>query len=434
MPRTKTTRNAFGSVIPRKIKRAGKTVTVYDARKRYTDADGKPAEKFKRCSSDDEAMRALINFASEITAEQHAADRNDHTLGELTAHFRTTYVKAATFAHGEKIVGYRKNLTHIKTILTDIETFFGPSSLLSRITVARIKEFKVHLQSTPTRRDTPPAASTVNEKLAFLNRLLTVAFELGWLDINPFKKTKGIIKKPRHSARNRPLTFAEEIALYDACQPHDQIIEVERKIKGKKRKYTQTFHVDRRELWNLIITSADTGLRAGEIFALSWHQIDLDRRVIYLTREAAEQTKTGEPGILPMTSRLHALFADLYNKVSIFSGNTQSNSPVFRPYEYRKAFENACREAGIQGLQFRDLRNTASTRMVEAGTPQAQVKKITRHTTDEVFQGHYVSVDIAAAQRVGSALDSYIAENTKNARRKGNAKGNGLRLIDPKAA
>ncbi len=69
MPRTKTTGNPFGTILPKKITLNGRKVIVYDARKRYKDADGKPAQKFKRCYTMAEAQTALLNFPSEIAAD-----------------------------------------------------------------------------------------------------------------------------------------------------------------------------------------------------------------------------------------------------------------------------------------------------------------------------------------------------------------------------
>jgi integrase len=434
MPRTKKTRNPFGSIIPRKLKRSGRSITVYDARKRYTNAAGLPDEKFKRCTSHGEALVALSNFQTAIDTElageslKAAAPSPVHTLFELIEEFRTSSVVPFESSNGEKIRGYKGNLTHIKTILDEIKTFFSDDPELPSITFDRLRRFKEYLQTKPTIKKSLPAISTVNEKLALLNRVLTVAFEKEWIEVNPFKKGKGLIKQSKRKKRNRPMTFAEEVRLYEVCQPHDQIIPVERKIKGTMAQYTQTFHIDRRNLWSLIIASADTGLRAGEVFGLRWWQIDLDRRVIYLTEEAADRTKTGEPGILPMTYRLHELFMSLWEE------HQPPDETVFKQFYYATAWDNACREAGITNLQFRDLRNTASTRMVLSGSSESQVMKVTRHRSRGVFQDHYVSVDLLNAQKIGASMDRFIAEEYEKLRSKGNDKGNATSAEEAKAA
>ena len=44
-------------------------------------------------------------------------------------------------------------------------------------------------------------------------------------------------------------------------------------------------------------------------------------------------------------------------------------------------FKAACKNAGIEGLRFHDLRHTAATRMVEGGVPLHAVAKILGHST-----------------------------------------------------
>lgn len=450
MPRTKTTRDFLGSIFERRIRKHGRMITVYDARKRYLDKDeqGNPVldakgrkvykDKTQRCYTKAEAQIALLNLPTEIERDKAKKTQRatvGHSLFELIESFRAEYVVPARYADGEKIVGYKGNLAHIETILDEIKEYFVDNPPLPEITFARLREFKRHLQSTPIKRHPKsklpprlPALSTVNEKLAFLNRVFTVAFEKEWLVVNPFKKGKGLIKQSKRKKRNRPLTFAEEIAVYNACQPHDQIIPVKRIIKRTPASYTQTFHVDRRHLWHLVVASVDTSLRAGEVFNLRWWQIDLERRVIYLTEEAADQTKTGEPGILPMTERL-------YNTLSLYRRpGSRPHDKIFRKWDYGKMWANVCREAGITNLQFRDLRNTASNRMLKAGGSGPQVRKITRHRSDEVFQDHYVSIDLASAQFIGSRMDEYIAEEYRQLGHKENVKGNDDAPSEAKAA
>jgi len=68
----KTTRNHSGSIFKRQLKRDGKTVTVFDARKRYKNERGEGKEKFRRCASQADAAAALVEFQNEIDREMNA--------------------------------------------------------------------------------------------------------------------------------------------------------------------------------------------------------------------------------------------------------------------------------------------------------------------------------------------------------------------------
>jgi integrase len=387
MPRKKKkkeTRDRFGSVLRTQITRDGRKVLVFDARKRFTRADGTKGQKFKRCASETEARLALLNFNNELSSQSTKGPASiEHRLHELIEYFRTHYVKAAVFVNGEKVSGYKQNLTKVHSALDAIKHYFNDDPPLSSISFERLRQFKIYLQSTTTQRGTLPAISTVNERLAFLNRVLTVGFEMDWLPVNPFKRGKGLIKQSRTAKRNRLITFEEEIRLLT-------------QLTG-----------ERAHLLPYILLAIDTGMRRSEIWDLQWWQVDLELKVIYLTREAASRSKTSASGILPMTMRLREMLTAIGDSRS---HHYRDEDLVLGPCDFKRSFQTACRLAGISDLQFRDLRNSASTRMLIAGAAESQVRKITRHHRDSVvFQDSYVTVDVESAQRVGSLLDQLLA-------------------------
>jgi integrase len=145
----------------------------------------------------------------------------------------------------------------------------------------------------------------------------------------------------------------------------------------------------------------DTAMRKGDIFNLTWNQVDLNERVIYITDDE-EKSKTGKAGILPITSRLY----------EIFKAKEQyaQNEFVFQKFDYKRSFGTACKLAEIEDLHFHDLRGTAATRMLMAGISETLVMKITRHTQFKTFFKHYTNVDRQSIQNVGLSLDNLIAK------------------------
>jgi len=165
MPRTKTDRNPFGAIIETWSFRDGKRRKAYDARKRYTDADGNQKQKFKRCWTRADANTALINFANEIKTEIENAktekERNSRrTFAELAAHFKTHYVKPAVVVRGRKIAGYKRNYKSVERYVEEFERVFGARPLKS-ISYEDIRIYAENLAQTKTRNKEFPAGSVI---------------------------------------------------------------------------------------------------------------------------------------------------------------------------------------------------------------------------------------------------------------------------------
>ncbi|HEY0459241.1 MAG TPA: tyrosine-type recombinase/integrase [Pyrinomonadaceae bacterium] len=111
MPREKKTRNPLGSIFTRKLTIDGKKVTRYDARKRYTNPQGEPDEKFQRCRTYAEATTALTNFQNEITNEFEKAKveqekQKEYSFFELCDYFSKEHIKKPVYSGKLKIGGY----------------------------------------------------------------------------------------------------------------------------------------------------------------------------------------------------------------------------------------------------------------------------------------------------------------------------------------
>ena len=125
-----------------------------------------------------------------------------------------------------------------------------------------------------------------------------------------------------------------------------------------------------------------TGMRCGEILNLTWDRVDFKANLIRLR---AEDTKTDEPRIIPLTPELTASLRTLYkvrylHEHHVFLVNGRSVGSV------KTAFKAACRRADITGFRFHDFRHTAVTNMRRAGIDHLTIMKITGHKTLEVFK------------------------------------------------
>jgi len=61
--------------------------------------------------------------------------------------------------------------------------------------------------------------------------------------------------------------------------------------------------------------------------------------------------------------------------------------------EFRKAWRQACRKAGLPGLLVHDLRRSAVRNMERAGVPRSHAMKVTGHKTEAVYRRYAIVSD-----------------------------------------
>jgi integrase len=139
----------------------------------------------------------------------------------------------------------------------------------------------------------------------------------------------------------------------------------------------------------LIVLALETGARRGELLALDWRHIDLDRRVAHVP-----VTKTDVPRDLPLSTRAVETLRALGPK---------SEGAVFsvQPNAVRLSWDRLVRRAGIQDLNLHDLRHEAITRFFERGLNVVEVAAISGHRELKMLQRytHLRASDLVA--RIG---------------------------------
>lgn len=100
-------------------------------------------------------------------------------------------------------------------------------------------------------------------------------------------------------------------------------------------------------------------MRQGEIFNLSWFDVDFSRRLIHI-----RVSKNGKERFVPINETVR----------STLEGIPRTSEYVFpspktkgRLVDVKYRFDKARKEAGIRDFRFHDLRHTAATRMAEGG-------------------------------------------------------------------
>ena len=138
-----------------------------------------------------------------------------------------------------------------------------------------------------------------------------------------------------------------------------------RLIPGEEERLLAAASYPMREL---IILAVETGMRAGELLSLRLEDIKGSVAVLH-------DTKTGDPRRVPLSPRARGVLVDLPRCIDgrVF--------PRIRNDKISQRFQCVCKEAGITGLCFHDLRHEATSRLFERGFNVMEVATITGHKT-----------------------------------------------------
>jgi integrase len=198
--------------------------------------------------------------------------------------------------------------------------------------------------------------STVAHELVLLSHLFNVAVR-EWgvpLTLNPVSHVR---KPPASKPRDRVLNSTERQALIASC--------------GQCRNpWVQP----------VVIFAMETAARRGEVLALKWADIDLQRKTAKL-----RVTKTDEPRTIPLSPACIAMLERLPRSIDglVFPVTVEA---------LKQAYERAVARAGIKDFTFHDLRHDALTRLSKLGLSVLELRAISGHATANMLQ-RYVSID-----------------------------------------
>lgn len=230
-----------------------------------------------------------------------------------------------------------------KTILADM--------LLDKITGEVVAKYR-------DERLKEVSQNTVRLELAFLSVVFEQCRkEWGFAVLNPVRQIR--MPKPG-KPRQRRLEAGEEEALLQACSESGA-------------HYLQTF----------VILAIETGMRFGELANVTWENVNLDKRTIYLP-----DTKNGSPRTVPLSTR--ALNAIQTQPRSIdgrlFSAKAGSIRSAFLIAMSKARAAQPESKMFLRGLRFHDLRHEAVTRLFEKGLNPIEVGMVSGHKTLSMLQ------------------------------------------------
>jgi integrase len=195
--------------------------------------------------------------------------------------------------------------------------------------------------------------ATINRRLAILRRVCRLAVRWGWIEHAP-----SITLLPGEEPRQVMLTPT-------------QVDQLALAAGGRVR--------------DAIILAAYTGLREGELLELEPHQYVDGALVI-------ARSKTGRPRVVPLPERARAIAERL---------------PLGLDYkELRRGFEAARTAAGMEWAQFRDLRRTYGSWIVQRTGSLKAAQDLLGHTSSAITSRHYAHLLTEHLEAAVATLDA----------------------------
>lgn len=259
-----------------------------------------------------------------------------------------------------------QKLKYKNVLKINIETFcktFGNYTIKS-ITRLDLENYQIK------RIDEGKKPSYIDQEIGAARNMLNIA----WCDdrisgdpLRPFQKIKKLLRK-NENARDITISYEDFLDLLSVMKKHAR---------------------------DIMATAFFTGMRNGEIVALTWDRVDLEKRVITLE---SKHTKTNSKRMVPICADLHAIFKNIPRHIIVDEDGIRSFSPFVFLYKgypvksIRASLENACKNVGIpygrnkkDGITFHDFRHTFTTYMRQSGVHDSVIMAITGHKTYDMF-------------------------------------------------
>lgn len=362
-------------------------------RRRYTDLKGREREKKRIAYTASEVVRARRKIDREIEDELAGLTKPDRrrTVSKVIEHCKQRHFKPPVYSGDTKIAGQRTWRATCNA-LKPIEKYFGSMAIAEvthddlhdyleermrtaiirkRVRFERRNGKKVRVEYAESR---PRKIASVDRELAWFRRVLSIALSKRWITEHPFRGDT-LIETAREEKHDRILSFEEQQRLFSAL------------AKEPKRSH----------LPFAVTMALETGMRKGEQFRLNrTTDVDLERRIL---TALSYKGKKAVRRYVPITEHL---LKELTAHLAATSGVN-----VFDFADPKKAFANACVDAGIEGVTWHTLRHTAITRMVHVyKLPPIDVMKISGHTVWKTFFETYVNITEDMVRAIGAQIDA----------------------------
>ena len=118
-------------------------------------------------------------------------------------------------------------------------------------------------------------------------------------------------------------------------------------------------------------------MRRGEVFNLTWADIDLKNKLITVE---GDTSKSGQTRHIPMNKETVATIEEWRKQYPRNSGYVFPGKDGNRLDNVKKSWDGVLKLAGIEGFRWHDLRHTFASKLVMAGVPLNTVRDLLGHS------------------------------------------------------
>ena len=180
--------------------------------------------------------------------------------------------------------------------------------------------------------------ATINRYRAFISRCFSLAYKIGWINATPYVAK---LREPKV------------------------------RVRWIEKDTAMSFINNLTNEWmkNIVSFALLTGMRRGEIFSLTWKNVNINRKIASIT---ADNAKSGKGRAVPLNDEAISILMNIErNSDYVFSINGSKMKHI-----NRTDFMNAMNLTGISDFRFHDLRHTWASWHIQNGTPLMMLKEM----------------------------------------------------------